>query len=89
MMGRFAVTSFIAGPLYGRLGPKLIVSLGAGATGVGVFLLSLIGEDARYGSLVVGLLILGIGVGLFYASVTSAAVTALDASRAALAGGIV
>src|SRR5206468_829942 len=30
MMGTFAVTSFVAGPLYSKLGPKLIVSLGAG-----------------------------------------------------------
>ncbi len=89
MMGTFALTSFIAGPLYGRLGPKLIVSVGAAAIGVGIFLLSLLGEDASYGSLVLGLLILGIGVGLFYSSVTTAGVTALDASRASLAGGIV
>ena len=32
---------------------------------------------------------LGIGVGLFYSSVTTAAVTAVDPSRASLAGGIV
>jgi MFS family permease len=89
MMGTFALTSFIAGPLYGRLGPKLIVTLGAAAIGVGILLLSLIGQNATYASLVVGLLILGIGVGLFYSSVTTAGVTALDASRAALAGGIV
>jgi EmrB/QacA subfamily drug resistance transporter len=89
MMGTFALTSFVAGPLYGRLGPKLIVSLGAAAVGLGTLVLSLIGEDASYGSLVAGLLILGIGVGLFYSSVTTAGVTVLDPSRAALAGGIV
>jgi EmrB/QacA subfamily drug resistance transporter len=88
MMGTFALTSFAAGPLYGRLGPKLIVSLGAAAIGLGTFVLSLIGENASYGSLVVGLLILGIGTGLFYSSVTTAGVTVLDASRGALAGGI-
>jgi hypothetical protein len=32
---------------------------------------------------------LGIGVGLFYSSITTAAVTAVDASRSSLAGGIV
>ena len=32
---------------------------------------------------------MGIGVGLFYSSITTAAVTALDPSRASLAGGIV
>jgi len=35
------------------------------------------------------MVVLGIGVGLFYSSVTTAAVTALDPSRAGLAGGIV
>ena len=32
---------------------------------------------------------MGIGVGLFYSSITTAAVTALDPSRSSLAGGIV
>ncbi len=36
-----------------------------------------------------GLVITGLGVGLFYPSVTTAAVTALDPSRSSLAGGIV
>ncbi len=89
LMGLFAVTSFVAGPLYGRLGPKRIVSLGALAITIGMLLLSLIDANAGYGSLVIGMVVLGIGVGLFYSSITTAAVTALDASRAALAGGIV
>jgi len=33
--------------------------------------------------------VLGLGVGLFYSSITTAAVTALDPSEASLAGGIV
>jgi hypothetical protein len=49
----------------------------------------LIGTSADYGDLVVGMLILGVGIGLFYSSITTAGVTALAASRAALAGGIV
>jgi MFS family permease len=35
------------------------------------------------------MVVLGLGVGLFYSSVTTAAVTALDPARASLAGGIV
>jgi EmrB/QacA subfamily drug resistance transporter len=89
MMGMFALTSFVAGPLYTRLGAKLIVALGAAAIAIGIFLLSLIATTADYGDLVVGMLILGVGIGLFYSSITTAAVTALAASRAALAGGIV
>ena len=89
MMGTFALTSFAAGPLYSKLGPKLIVSLGAAAIAIGVLLLSLLGEDSGYGGLVIGMLVLGVGLGLFYSSITTAGVTALDASRAGLAGGIV
>ena len=35
------------------------------------------------------MVVLGVGVGLFYSSITTAAVTALDESRASLAGGLV
>ncbi len=89
MMGVFAATSFIAGSLYERLGAKAIVSLGAGFLGVGMLILSLLDVDSSYRSLVPGMIVLGIGVGLFYSSITTSAVTALDPSRASLAGGIV
>jgi EmrB/QacA subfamily drug resistance transporter len=89
MMGTFALTSFAAGPLYSKLGPKPIVSLGSGAIAVGILLLSLVSKSADYSGLVVGMLVLGVGIGLFYSSITTAGVTALDASRAGLAGGIV
>ena len=35
------------------------------------------------------MVVIGLGVGLFYSSITTAAVTALDPSRSSLAGGIV
>ncbi len=89
MMAVFAVTSFVAGGLYNRLGPKLIVSAGATCLTLGAFLISLIERDSGYGALVPGMVVLGIGVGLFYSSITTAAVTALDPSRSSLAGGIV
>ncbi len=89
LMGTFALTSFVAGPLYSKLGAKLIVSLGCAAIAVGITLLSLIARDSGYGGLVAGMLVLGVGLGLFYSSITTASVTALEASRAGLAGGIV
>ena len=60
-----------------------MIALGA------VLLALLIGPDAGFEDLVPGLLAVGIGCGMFYPSVTTAAVTALDAARASLAGGIV
>lgn len=89
MMGTFAVTSFVAGPLYERMGPKLIVSLGAVFLAVGIFMLSMVRSTTTYEGLVAGMIVLGIGVGLFYSSITTAAVTALDPSRSSLAGGII
>jgi EmrB/QacA subfamily drug resistance transporter len=89
MMATFAAVSFIAGPLYGRVGAKVVVTAGAACIAVGIFLLSLIEAGDDYGSLLVGMFVLGAGIGLFYSSVTTAGVTALDSSQASLAGGIV
>ena len=89
LMGAFALTSFAAGPLYNRLGPKLVVSAGVTFLAVGIFLLSGLDRGSAYGSLIPGLVVLGMGIGVFFSSVTTAAVTALDPSRASLAGGIV
>ncbi|MCP4383788.1 MAG: MFS transporter [Hyphomicrobiales bacterium] len=89
MMGLFAVTSFLAGPAYNRFGAKIIVALGAAMLTAGMFLLSAIGPDAPYTSLIPGMAVLGIGVGLFYSSITTAGITALDKSRGSLAGAII
>jgi len=89
MMGVFAVTSFVAGPLYNRLGGKIVVTTGALALTAGMFLLSIIATDSPYTVLIPGMAVLGLGVGLFYSSITTAAITALDKSRSSLAGAIV
>ena len=89
MMATFAAVSFIGGPLYNRLGPKAIVSSGAALITAGIFMLSFLNPGDDYSSLIVAMFILGAGIGLFYSSVTTAGVTALDHSQASLAGGIV
>jgi EmrB/QacA subfamily drug resistance transporter len=88
MLVPFALMSFIAGPLYGRIGPKPIIGAGALCLAVGPFLLSLIDADSGFGALMPGLIVTGVGVGLFYPSVTTAGVTALDPARSSLAGGL-
>ena len=62
---------------------------GALFLGVGILVLSFLDADTGYWALVPGMAILGVGVGLFYSSITTTAVTALDPSRSSLAGGIV
>lgn len=89
MMGTFAATSFVSGPLYARLGAKLIVSIGAVCLALGMFLLSRLEPTTSYAGLVPGMVVLGVGVGLFYSSITTVAITALDPSRASLAGAII
>lgn len=89
MMGTFAVTSFMAGSLDARLGSRVVLSAGAVCLGVGMLVLSFVDETSTFGSMIPGMLILGIGVGLFSSSITTVAVTALDESRSSLAGGIV
>jgi EmrB/QacA subfamily drug resistance transporter len=89
LMAVFALVSFAAAPLYDRLGAKVVVSAGAFCLALGTFLISRIGSDSGWGELVPGMVVTGLGVGLFYSSITTAAVTALDPSRSSLAGGIV
>jgi EmrB/QacA subfamily drug resistance transporter len=89
MMGVFALTSFVAGPLYGRLGPKLIIAAGAACLTLGMLLLSRMTPQTTFDELVPGMAVLGVGVGLFYSSVTTAGITAIDKSKSSLAGAII
>lgn len=89
MMGMFAVMSYASSSIYERVGPKLMISSGAAFIVIGAFLLSLLSDDSGYGSLVLGLFIVGTGIGIFYSSITTAAVTALPESQSSLAGGII
>ena len=88
-LAMFAAVSFIAGPLYNRIGAKPIVCVGAACIAAGPLLFSTIDESSGYGAIVPGMVVLGIGIGLFYATATTAGVTSVDESRTSLAGGII
>jgi EmrB/QacA subfamily drug resistance transporter len=88
LMAVFGLTSFVAGSLYEKLGAKLSICGGAAALAAGMFLLSDLQDDTTYPDLVTGMTVLGMGVGLFYSSITTAGITALDPSRASLGGAI-
>jgi EmrB/QacA subfamily drug resistance transporter len=89
MLAVFACVSFVAGPLYERLGAKLLVSVGAACIAIAPFVFSLVGNRSGYGALVAGMVVLGVGVGSFYPTATTAGVTSVDESQTSLAGGIV
>jgi EmrB/QacA subfamily drug resistance transporter len=88
-LATFGLVSFVAGPLYSRLGAKRLAVIGAGCMTAAAILFSLVGADSGYGALVPGMLILGIGIGSFYPTATTAGVTSVDESHQSLAGGIV
>jgi EmrB/QacA subfamily drug resistance transporter len=88
-LATFACVSFVAGPLYERLGAKLLAAVGAACIAIAPFVFSLVGERSHYSSLVAGMVVLGIGIGSFYPTATTAGVTSVDESQTSLAGGIV
>jgi EmrB/QacA subfamily drug resistance transporter len=89
MLGLFALASFASGRLYERLGARTTIGIGALCMAVGALLFSFVQDGSSYAALIPGLAVAGIGVGLFYPSITTAAVTAVGEARSSLAGGLV
>lgn len=86
----FALASFAAGPLYDRLGPKVLAVVGAALITTGPLLFfTMVDSGSGYGDLVPGMIALGIGAGSFVPTATTAGVTSVDESQTSLAGGIV
>jgi EmrB/QacA subfamily drug resistance transporter len=88
-LATFALVSFVAGPLYNRLGAKTLAVLGAACITAAPFIFSLVDAASGYGALVPGMVVLGIGIGSFYPTATTAGVTSVDESQTSLAGGII
>jgi EmrB/QacA subfamily drug resistance transporter len=87
-LATFALVSFVAGPLYNRLGAKPLAVVGAACITIAPFLFSQVTESSGYAALVPGMFVLGIGIGSFYPTATTAGVTSVDESQSSLAGGI-
>jgi MFS family permease len=87
-LATFALVSFVAGPLYNRLGAKPLAAVGAACITIAPFLFSQVTESSGYAALVPGMFVLGIGIGSFYPTATTAGVTSVDESQSSLAGGI-
>ncbi|WP_226649233.1 MFS transporter [Microbulbifer variabilis] len=82
------IGSFITGSLYEKLGARLMVAMGVLLMGLSMFILSHLYKGSPYIQLIPGLIILGAGVSLFFPTITTAAITAVDPARASLAGAI-
>ena len=88
MMICFAATSFAAGPLYNKVGARPLLLSGAALMPIGILLLSFLKAGSDYIALVPGLLVLGVSYGLFYSTLTNAAITTLAPSQTGVGGGI-
>jgi EmrB/QacA subfamily drug resistance transporter len=88
-LATFALVSFVAGPLYNRVGAKVLASVGAACIAIAPFVFSRVGTGSDFESLVPGMVVLGIGIGSFYPTATTAGVTSVEESQTSLAGGIV
>jgi MFS family permease len=49
----------------------------------------MVDKDTTMPGLIPGMVVLGIGIGLFYSSITTAGITTVDKSRASLAGALI
>ncbi len=88
MLGTFGAVAFLSARISARVGMRQVILAGAAALAAGPLLLSFFDASSTYGALVPGLIAIGIGAGLFYPTITTAAVGMLDKSRSSLAGGI-
>ena len=89
LLGMFALSSFVAAPIYDRLGPKMIIALGTFCLGLGILILSRVDASTTYLYLVPGMMVIGAGLGLFYSSITTAGITSVDPARTGLASAII
>ena len=89
MMATFAAISFASGKLYDRFGPKALAIVGSLCITVGPGLIAALVSEESYGAIVPGLALMGLGIGLFYPTATTAGVTAVEEGQRSLAGAII
>jgi MFS family permease len=89
MMAVFAAVSFISGSLYDHFGAKALATVGSLCITLGPGWIAAFVSEESYGAIIPGLVLMGLGIGLFYPTATTAGVTAVRESRRSLAGAIV
>jgi EmrB/QacA subfamily drug resistance transporter len=77
----------LAGWLSDRVGSRSLTTLGLGCSGLGFLWLSTLGTDAHYVDVILRLLLVGLGMGLFQAPNSSAVLGATPRERLGVASG--
>jgi EmrB/QacA subfamily drug resistance transporter len=82
----------VMGPLAGRLtdrvGPRPLITLGMVIVGASLFIQSRITIHTGYGLLLPGFILMGIGMGLVMSPMSTAAMNAVDRTKAGVASGV-
>ena len=78
----------IAGRLADRVGPRPLMSLGLVLVSASMLLQSFLAVDTPYGYLAAGFALMGLGMGLVMSPMSTAAMNAVDQSKAGAASGI-
>jgi len=84
-----AVVSPFAGRLSDRIDPGIIASVGMGLTALGLFMLVFLGQDTPLWYIVIALLVVGFGFGLFSSPNTNAIMSAVQKRYYGVASGMV
>lgn len=85
----WALVSPFAGKLYNHFGPRILSCTAGVLIGLAAFLFSTLHVDSGYTSLLPGQIILGIGLGVGFSTLTTAAIGSVNEARSSLAGGLV
>jgi MFS family permease len=83
-----AIFSPIAGTLSDRIEPRLVASLGMALTTIGLVILIFLGSDTGMLQIIVSLLILGVGFGIFSSPNTNAVMGSVDRKAYGVASGM-
>jgi EmrB/QacA subfamily drug resistance transporter len=78
----------IAGRLSDRIGPKPLIVAGLSILALSLFLQSQIDVDSGYGTLLPGFILLGVGIALTMSPMSTAAMNAVDVTKAGVASGV-
>jgi EmrB/QacA subfamily drug resistance transporter len=78
----------LAGRLTDRIGPRPLMTLGLAVVALALFIQSQLTVHTGYGLLLPGFILMGIGMGLVMSPMSTAAMNAVDRSKAGVASGV-
>lgn len=73
-----AIVASFSGRLSDKMNPRILAALGMGISTIGLFILSFISQETSIGYIILGLIVLGFGFGLFSSPNTNVVMSSVD-----------